>query len=305
MCFYGHVSQFSWSCIFQKIHPIKIIRKQQWRSIFIWRGSVRGFQHFLRGSIKSWAWCLLLCPYKPSLFHTYTDGGSSSLQESGAHKNSIITPPPPPAAAVLLWSTSQAACYESRCTAGWRKHFWGTQLGDSAGLLTRDWHSRTHAGNPPGTVCPLHPLHSLHRCFWKSVSGVLRSRDTWCFVFFVVVSGKNKLKVAPQRLYLSAGDCLRGPVYAYLIAEWAAVIWSSASPSGQVEPEDEREKGWGFWWPVCSRSAVLLRAWKKLDDYSWCCVEAFVMWEELTQTMLLIESRAEQSVLQETLSCWF
>lgn len=66
-----------------------------------------------------------------------------------------------------------------------------------------------------------------------------------CCCFFL--SGQNKFKAAPQRLYLSAGDCLRGSVYAYLIDEWEAAIQSTASPSGQVNLEDEREKGRGFW----------------------------------------------------------
>lgn len=34
---------------------------------------------------------------------------------------------------------------------------------------------------------------------------------------------------------LYTGDCLRGTVYAYLIDEWAAVIQSTGSPSGQVK----------------------------------------------------------------------
>lgn len=53
---------------------------------------------------------------------------------------------------------------------------------------------------------------------------------------FVLKWGKKARSKQHRRDFcLCTGDCLRGPVYAYLIEEWAAVIQRTGSPSGQVE----------------------------------------------------------------------
>ena len=147
----------------------------------------------------------------------------------------------------------------------------GTQLGDSAGspeLLLPATHTDTHTSRGASKsrarcgdavrYCTqtLYTFVAASSCalpLWHYVArrGQLRAEVKrhvfvfffsffliFFFFFFLEVGKKSRSKL---RLHVWTGDCLRGPVYAYLIEVWAARIQSTSHQVGlQVEQGDER-----------------------------------------------------------------